>query len=55
MIIFLMNKNSARGVYYVTTNAKPPFARGFPGKSKRTVRNGETRSYSNEYDGVRRR
>uniref|UniRef100_A0A336LVZ2 CSON006317 protein n=1 Tax=Culicoides sonorensis TaxID=179676 RepID=A0A336LVZ2_CULSO len=46
---------SARGVYYVTTNAKPPFARGFPGKSKRTVRNGEARTYSYEYDGVRRR
>ncbi|KPI92846.1 Phospholipase A1 member A [Papilio xuthus] len=25
----------ARGVYYVTTNAKPPYARGFPGKSRR--------------------
>lgn len=26
---------SARGVYYVTTNAHPPYARGFPGKSRR--------------------
>ncbi|KAJ0175557.1 hypothetical protein K1T71_008716 [Dendrolimus kikuchii] len=25
----------ARGVYYVTTNAKPPYARGFPGKVRR--------------------
>ncbi|CAG9129227.1 unnamed protein product [Plutella xylostella] len=25
----------ARGIYYVTTNAKPPYARGFPGKSRR--------------------
>ncbi|XP_026752296.1 pancreatic lipase-related protein 2 isoform X1 [Galleria mellonella] len=25
----------ARGVYYVTTNARPPYARGFPGKSRR--------------------
>ncbi|XP_022814753.1 phospholipase A1 member A-like [Spodoptera litura] len=27
--------HNARGVYYVTTNAKPPYARGFPGKSRR--------------------
>ncbi|XP_063362800.1 inactive pancreatic lipase-related protein 1-like [Cydia amplana] len=27
--------HKARGVFYVTTNAKPPYARGFPGKSRR--------------------
>lgn len=27
--------HNARGVYYVTTNAKPPYARGFPRKSRR--------------------
>ncbi|XP_055685477.1 inactive pancreatic lipase-related protein 1 [Lutzomyia longipalpis] len=32
--------HEARGIYYVTTNAKPPYARGFPGKGRRTSRNG---------------
>ncbi|CAH2238683.1 jg4357 [Pararge aegeria aegeria] len=27
--------HKARGVYYVTTNANPPYARGFPGKARR--------------------
>ncbi|XP_055548517.1 phospholipase A1 member A [Wyeomyia smithii] len=39
---------SARGIYYVTTNAKPPYARGFPGKNRRTAKN-------SEYAGVRRK
>ncbi|XP_055712258.1 pancreatic lipase-related protein 2 [Phlebotomus papatasi] len=32
--------HEARGIYYVTTNAKPPYARGFPGKGRRSSRNG---------------
>lgn len=31
-LLFVMYR--ARGVYYVTTNAKPPYARGFPGKGR---------------------
>ncbi|XP_061383177.1 pancreatic lipase-related protein 2-like [Danaus plexippus] len=27
--------HKARGVYYVTTNANPPYARGFPGKNRK--------------------
>ncbi|KFB48158.1 AGAP007991-PA-like protein [Anopheles sinensis] len=38
----------ARGVFYVTTNAKPPYARGFPGKNRRTAKN-------SDYAGVRRK
>lgn len=38
----------ARGVFYVTTNSKPPYARGFPGKNRRTAKN-------SEYAGVRRK
>ncbi|XP_026463547.1 pancreatic lipase-related protein 2-like [Ctenocephalides felis] len=26
--------HKARGIYYVTTNAKPPYAKGFPGKGR---------------------
>lgn len=37
----------ARGTYYVTTNAKPPYARGFPGKGRSAT--------TGEYQGVRRR
>ncbi|XP_034474761.1 phospholipase A1 member A [Drosophila innubila] len=36
--------HKARGNYYVTTNAKAPFARGFPGKGRA----------NGEYQGVRR-
>ncbi|KAL9929608.1 pancreatic lipase-related protein 2 isoform 2-T2 [Glossina fuscipes fuscipes] len=36
--------HKARGTYYVTTNAKPPYARGFPGKARS----------AGEYRGVRR-
>ncbi|EDV31742.2 uncharacterized protein Dana_GF14403 [Drosophila ananassae] len=36
--------HKARGNYYVTTNAKAPFARGFPGKGRS----------NGEYQGVRR-
>ncbi|XP_023300971.2 phospholipase A1 member A [Lucilia cuprina] len=39
--------HKARGTYYVTTNAKPPFARGFPGKGRSAT--------TGEYQGVRRR
>ncbi|XP_053663195.1 uncharacterized protein LOC128712324 [Anopheles marshallii] len=38
----------ARGVFYVTTNAKPPYARGFPGKNRRTAK-------TSDYSGVRRK
>lgn len=43
----------ARGIYYVTTNGKPPYARGFPGKNRRSAR-GDTPSLLGEYSGVRK-
>lgn len=36
----------ARGTYYVTTNSKPPYARGYPGK-RQSARSGE-------YNGLRK-
>ncbi|CAO1352331.1 unnamed protein product [Diamesa hyperborea] len=42
----------ARGVYYVTTNGKPPYARGFPGKNRREARNNGG-SDGNQYTGLR--
>lgn len=38
---------SARGVYYVTTNADPPFARGYPGAKGRKAQKDD------KYAGVR--
>lgn len=42
----------ARGVYYVTTNGKPPYARGFPGKNRRDARNNGGFD-GNQYTGLR--
>lgn len=43
----------ARGVYYVTTNAKPPYARGLPAKHRQTT---QARSTTGpEYDNVRKK
>ncbi|XP_055386436.1 lipase member H-A [Condylostylus longicornis] len=41
----------ARGVYYVTTNPSPPYARGFPNKRRSRDNNQIGRSY----DGVRKK
>lgn len=37
----------ARGVYYVTTNPDPPFARGYPSNAERSNDN-------NAYSGLRK-
>lgn len=41
---------SIRGIFYVTTNGKPPYARGFPGKSRRRSSRG-----NNDYMGLRKK
>ncbi|XP_070509269.1 lipase member H [Chironomus tepperi] len=44
----------ARGVYYVTTNAKAPYARGYPGKNRRQTRNNGRNAITDSYGGLRK-